>query len=93
MLLLGFMWNDRRDIALRRGSLAQTDANSSFRGDCGTGEESRDVFRVPAPDADVAVDMNEKRERPRSWSSWIWCWETGVEATDDISTDGRSLAY
>ena len=69
MVLLGFMWNDRRDIALRRGSLSPVAVNSSLRGECGAGDDSREVLRVQAPDADVAVDMNEYRDRPRSWSN------------------------
>jgi hypothetical protein len=68
MVLLGFMWNDRRDMALRKGSLSPL-VNSSLKGDCGAGDDSREVLRVPAPDTDVAVDMNEYRDRPRSWSS------------------------
>lgn len=68
MELLGFMWNDRSDMALRMGSLSPV-VNSSLRGECGAGDDSRDVLRVPAPEADVAVDMNEYRDRPRSWSS------------------------
>jgi hypothetical protein len=69
MVLLGFMWNDRRDMALRVGSLSPV-VNSSLRGECGAGDDSREVLRVPAPDAEVAVDMNEYRDRPRIWSNW-----------------------
>lgn len=65
LLLLGFMWNDLRDIALRRPSDSPC-AKNSFSGDCGAGEESRDVLQVPGPEVEVAVDMKEKRERPRS---------------------------
>lgn len=66
LLLLGFMWNDLRDMALRGVSASPVGIKLSFRGDCGAGEESRDVLRVPGPDVAVVFDMNEKRERPRS---------------------------
>lgn len=87
--LLGFMWKDLRDMALRMGSTSPG-KKTSFKGD-GAGEESREVLRVPGPDVDVVVDMKEKRDRPRSPSSCTWCCETGVEATDDVSPDWRPL--
>jgi len=45
MLLLGFMWNDLRDIALR-GSASRA-GGDSLSGDCGPGDDSLDVLRVP----------------------------------------------
>lgn len=66
--LLGF---ECRDLKGLWASVSPTGIQVSLRGDCGVGEESLEVFLVPVPDADVAVDMYEKRERPRSWSSCI----------------------
>jgi hypothetical protein len=56
-LLLGFIWNDFRDMALRRGSDSTVGKKPSLKGDCGAGDESREVLRVPGPDTDVAADM------------------------------------
>jgi len=67
LVLLGFMWNDLSDMALRKGSA------SPFRGEVGAGEDSRDVLRVPGPDVEVALDMKENRDRPRRPSSCTWC--------------------
>lgn len=42
---------------------------TSLIGDVGAGEASRDGFRVPAPDTDVAaVDTKENRDLSRIWS-------------------------
>lgn len=79
--LLGFMWNDLSDMALRKGSV------SPCRGEVGAGEDSRDVLRVPGPEVEVALETKEKRERPRRPSSCTWCCDTGVEASEDNSTD------
>lgn len=53
-LLLGFMWKDFSDMALRVGSISA--GIFSWKGDLG-GDDSRDVLRVPVPDSDVAFDM------------------------------------
>jgi hypothetical protein len=56
-LLLGFMWNDLSDIALRRGSASVAGNVPSCKGDCGAGDDSREVLRVPGPENDVELDM------------------------------------
>lgn len=66
--LLGLEW---KDLSGRYGSVSATGLKPSFKGDCGVGDESLEVVLVPVPDADVAVDMYENRERPRNWSSCI----------------------
>jgi hypothetical protein len=92
-LLLGFMWKDLSDIALRKGSDSVAEKVPSSKGDCGAGDDSREVLRVPGPENDVELDMYEKRDWPRSESSWTWSWEIGVVAMDDVSIDCRWVPY
>lgn len=61
--LLGF---ECRDLKGLNDSVSDIVLNASFEGDCGVGEGSLEVFLVPLPDAVVAVDMYEKRDRPRN---------------------------
>lgn len=63
MSSLGFEWSERKG---RKASGSGTGLTLFSTGDCGVGDGSRDVFLVPVPDAEVAVDMYEKRERPRN---------------------------
>ena len=56
-LAFGFMWKDLRDMALRRGSDSTTGKLVSCKGECGAGDESLEVERVPGPDREVEFDM------------------------------------